>query len=720
MRLLRTHSAIEGPGALELVQKTPRELGDEGYAILSHTWEHDGEITYEDLADGVEVDKTGASWYKIEKACQRAAADGYDYIWIDTLCIDRRSSSEQSEAVNSTFDWYRGASECYAHLTDGPHHVGTLEAQYHFTRCRWFARAWTLPELLAPARVSFFARDWTFVGDKQGLSALVAKATRVPAEVLLGERAVESASVAARMSWAARREAARPEDRAYALVGLFGVSMPVLYGEGGERAFLRLQEEILRGSDDQSLFAWADEEAPTRALHGLLARSPDCFLKSGRITAYQDWEQQAPYAMTNRGLRIELPLTERADGLFVAALSCPVPPSSTAVHHHMMEDSEDADATYLAIYLRKVSETDEQYARVNAAEFGSIRQRGPLSTVYVRQKPNTALAAGKAAAAVAAPGRSSSQRGGGGGGEAAPPLLRQHVLQLRSLALPDGYRVVAMLRPKTDQRVSALPAAVAATVGGAGGVSGQGGGGGPGPDPRLLIPRQWPLASPLLRGPRRLALSVVLERRVDGRCLAVNAGSSSSSSSSSASSSSQSQSPQPAFSAVELEPGTDPRAVQFRDMAALYATTTTATTTTTSSGSGRIRLESHAVEVRAARPVVHDGARYHLVDLAVEGLARDSSPPWNHHHHHHQHGQNMLLSSSTTAPTASRDSALGTVTPPGGTSPSSLADDEGSGVGGGAGSRIPIGLASGDESGEMRPAAGGLKKKKSIWKRIAA
>ncbi|KAI8173680.1 Vegetative incompatibility protein HET-E-1 [Colletotrichum sp. SAR 10_86] len=254
-----------------------------------------------------------------------------------------------SEAINSMFDWYDKAEVCYAYLSGVSSTVDTSKTDGDFAGCRWFTRGWTLQELLAPDDLIFFSDDWVKIGEKLTLSRPLSVITGIEEDILKGTKPIESASIAKRMSWASHRITTRPEDVAYCLMGLFGVNMPMLYGEG-DKAFLRLQEEIMKQSDDQSLFAWVDLSASTETYHGLLAKSPLNFEYSNSIVPYQDWEPRPPYSMTNRGLRIDLPLTLRGEELFAAALDCPAPP-----------DFEDS--SFLAIYLKRISHSDQQFAR---------------------------------------------------------------------------------------------------------------------------------------------------------------------------------------------------------------------------------------------------------------------------------------------------------------------------------------------------------------------
>ncbi len=191
---------------------------------------------------------------KILNACRVAREHGYQYIWIDSCCIDKQSSSELSEAINSMYAWYERADVCYAYLADVPPDENPRKSGSAFRRSRWFTRGWTLQELLAPNNLVFLSMDWARLGAKDELANLVSYITDISIHALVRTQ-FGHFSVAQRLSWAARRETTRVEDRAYSLLGLFDINMPTLYGEG-ERAFQRLQEEILRRIPDPSILAW--------------------------------------------------------------------------------------------------------------------------------------------------------------------------------------------------------------------------------------------------------------------------------------------------------------------------------------------------------------------------------------------------------------------------------------------------------------------------------
>lgn len=269
MRLLKTRTP-----ELEFVEFA----GDPPlYAILSHTW-GEGEVSLQDIQRGDATAKAG--YEKIAKTREIAARDGLEYVWIDTCCIDKTNSVELSEAINSMYAWYQESEMCYVYLADLHRFWGLPPVTLRRTN-RWFTRGWTLQELIAPSAMLFLFSDWTSLGTKSSLQNQLSEITGIPDNILLGLSPVQSCSVAQRMSWASGRTTTRLEDTAYCLMGIFGISMPMLYGEG-DKAFRRLQEEIMKTSDDHSLFAWSGW-SPRNAANGLLAASPASFRGCGNI-----------------------------------------------------------------------------------------------------------------------------------------------------------------------------------------------------------------------------------------------------------------------------------------------------------------------------------------------------------------------------------------------------------------------------------------------------
>ncbi|KAK0611660.1 heterokaryon incompatibility protein-domain-containing protein, partial [Immersiella caudata] len=237
-------------------------MGDDvpRYAILSHTWGA-VEITLQALEarhqnpSGTDVgNETKTAFDKIHKSCDIALQNGYHYIWIDTCCIDKTSSAELSEAINSMFRWYNEAAVCYAYLSDLSPSSFTLSRDT-LNKCRWFSRGWTLQELIAPRHVHFYDATWTLRGTKDSLRHVISDATRIDTSILADPARMYSIPAARKMSWAAGRRTTRVEDLAYCLLGLFDINFPLLYGEG-TKAFRRLQEEIMKQTSDMSLLAW--------------------------------------------------------------------------------------------------------------------------------------------------------------------------------------------------------------------------------------------------------------------------------------------------------------------------------------------------------------------------------------------------------------------------------------------------------------------------------
>lgn len=282
------------------------------YAILSHTWGAEEVTLQEWQRDERPVRKAG--FKKISRACHRAQLDGFQYLWCDTNCIDKTSSAELSEAINSMYAWYRDSKICYAHLADVP---SGDNFQALIPSSRWFTRGWTLQELLAPDVLIFFCKDWTEIGNKEQLSFRISIITGIPEECLRSDN-VQEASIAQRMSWVSRRQTTRVEDIAYCMLGILGLNMPLLYGEG-ERAFLRLQEELIRVSNDQTIFCWSWlPNVVPETWTSMLAPSPAAFRLAGSIVrSEQLGDEPSIYSMTNAGLSIRLRTISALEYVFV-------------------------------------------------------------------------------------------------------------------------------------------------------------------------------------------------------------------------------------------------------------------------------------------------------------------------------------------------------------------------------------------------------------------
>ena len=219
------------------------------YAILSHTWGPE-EATFKDMTEGNGASKNGFD--KIRFCGEQARCDRLQYFWVDTCCIDKSSSAELTEAINSMFDWYQNAVKCYVYLSDVS--TKTRKASDSLTECtwepafrssKWFTRGWTLQELLAPSpsSVEFFSQERNRLGDKRSLEQQIHEITGIPLSALQGTP-LSRFTIEDRLLWAKTRQTTRKEDRAYSLLGICNVYMPLIYGEGEKNAFRRLRKEL--------------------------------------------------------------------------------------------------------------------------------------------------------------------------------------------------------------------------------------------------------------------------------------------------------------------------------------------------------------------------------------------------------------------------------------------------------------------------------------------
>lgn len=332
------------------------------YAIFSHKWDAN-EVTMQDMQRGDADQKPG--YKKVSMTCEIAKNHGLDYVWIDTCCIDKTSSAELSEAINSMYRWYQEAVVCYAYLADVP--SNDLDK---FSKSAWFTRGWTLQELIAPSIVIFLDKEWKEIGTKNSLQELISKTTGVPEHILQGAD-IGLASVAERMSWASYRKTTRVEDVAYCLMGMFGINMPMLYGEG-ERAFIRLQEEIMKISDDHTLFAWASTDGGDN----FLATSPAAFSKSSEITMVDSSSNlTGTITVNNMGLHlhlcfmdIERPPSQRVR---LAILPCVVKGSS--------------GTKAVGIYLEALPGNKQYFKRVEVARMDFIHIDDQNRSKYIEE-----------------------------------------------------------------------------------------------------------------------------------------------------------------------------------------------------------------------------------------------------------------------------------------------------------------------------------------------
>ncbi|KAF5501614.1 Vegetative incompatibility protein HET-E-1 [Colletotrichum siamense] len=303
------------------------------YAILSHTWEHD-EVSFQDISD-LDSARKKAGFSKISNTCELARQRSIPYAWVDTCCIDKSSSAELSEAINSMFQWYKLSVVCFVYLSDFTFDIpfssftAYTAEEKALSSSRWFTRGWTLQGLIAPSSIIFYNAQWKALATKTELAEKLERITSIPQAVLESRQLLRTVPVAAKMSWAAHRKTKRIEDRSYSLLGIFDINMPMLYGEGA-RAFRRLQEEIARETDDLSLFAWqAKERSPDGSLmpslkqefRGILSRSPEEFVGGPKLRRNaNDEEDVCDFSLANKGVRIDTTFRKGKNGIYVMNL----------------------------------------------------------------------------------------------------------------------------------------------------------------------------------------------------------------------------------------------------------------------------------------------------------------------------------------------------------------------------------------------------------------
>ena len=351
------------------------------YAVLSHTWGND-EVSFADLTSGQPL--VGSGYQKIIFTCQQAIKDEIGYAWVDTCCIDKSSSAELSEAINSMFAWYQNSVRCYAYLSD----VRAAKMDKDLPKSRWFRRGWTLQEMLAPRTVTFYDQQWVNMGDLHQHAGRISKITGIDQPLLwtdwsyvVNDKKFDSYCVATRMSWASTRQTTRAEDMAYCLLGIFNINMPLLYGEG-DRAFRRLQEEIIRKSDDDSILAWSlspriDHPGPPGLLRrsmrdylcrtsgfDCLARSPEDFTNCADLT--RATIPPTPFTLTNSGLQIQLPVVRvlscgacfgDAESMWIGLLGCSRASSRNFLGIKLYPDGDEDSSSVRVVRLRQSCST---------------------------------------------------------------------------------------------------------------------------------------------------------------------------------------------------------------------------------------------------------------------------------------------------------------------------------------------------------------------------
>ena len=274
------------------------------YAVLSDQW-GEPEPPYGAVPGPANTEQR-PGYYDVAMFCDIARGHDMEYAWVDSCCIDKASDAELNRSIRSMYGWYANSSICIAHLADATS-VDDLDQD------SWFRRGWTLMQLLAPEKLKFYDNDWAplteYSNDKEPPDVLAAirDATSILPQELqqFDPKALDTYQISKRMRWAANRRTTLAEDRAYSLMGVFGVVMDVAYGEGGLLAFSRLFREIVHFSNSPEAVNWVG--SPAQAALSLQSlgypSSPDAFIGSNDIVGLI---REDPITFASNGLSIKL------------------------------------------------------------------------------------------------------------------------------------------------------------------------------------------------------------------------------------------------------------------------------------------------------------------------------------------------------------------------------------------------------------------------------
>ncbi|KAG8829132.1 hypothetical protein FRC17_007081 [Serendipita sp. 399] len=306
------------------------------YSILSHRW-GDGEVVFHhfqtlhqqvvgmpnppgfkdkllmlrNYVPSASEAASESSLVKLAHFLKVSAEKQCKFAWMDTICINKESSTELDESIRSMFAWYRDSHICIVYLSE-------TNSRSDLKQDPWFGRGWTLQELLAPRRFAFYSKNWKQItrsdcekhsgeqarrkGIEERLWADIASITQIKVEDIHNFKP-GMYDIRKRMAWAARRQTMRIEDMAYCLLGIFNVNLSIAYGEK-DGAFYRLQLEILQNCPDLSLFDW---EGQASGHNSMFASSPACF-RSNRAVHIITWphlDTDTAWTYTNLGVRIQ-------------------------------------------------------------------------------------------------------------------------------------------------------------------------------------------------------------------------------------------------------------------------------------------------------------------------------------------------------------------------------------------------------------------------------
>ncbi|KAF9477944.1 hypothetical protein BDN70DRAFT_933787 [Pholiota conissans] len=302
------------------------------YAILSHTWIRDSgaEVTYSIWNSG-RFNTNQSGYQKLANFCKTAWIDhGIVFGWMDTICINKESSSELDESIRSMYKWYRNAHVCITYLV----HTGFRSDMHNDA---WFTRGWTFQELLAPRSMKFYNKDWQRLNDDLRRSDKdddfiiheIQQATTLTYAELQCD--AKDLPISRKMELAAKRAVQREEDTAYSLMGICNVSISIAYGEGANRAFFRLIMEILNSSDNVldvfncSLRSPSSSDTNRQYTSYILPWGPLAYShRSRELEGLTPQRPLEPLMLTHLGLRISVLLIPGGDEDYTTFIDDPI------------------------------------------------------------------------------------------------------------------------------------------------------------------------------------------------------------------------------------------------------------------------------------------------------------------------------------------------------------------------------------------------------------
>jgi hypothetical protein len=228
------------------------------YVMLSHRWEENEPLLH-DIQDKTVYKLDAARYMKLQSFCKIARQAGYHWAWVDSCCIDQSNNGELQKSINSMFAWYHHSALTVIYLSD----VSPSSKSGALAKSAWNTRGWTVPEFLASKVIRFYQQDWTpYLNDvspnhKQSVGIMheLEDATGIDARVIVSfQPGMRDARE--KLQWASMRVTTAPEDIAYSLFGIFGIQLPILYGENAQNALGRLLQEIVARSGDITALDW--------------------------------------------------------------------------------------------------------------------------------------------------------------------------------------------------------------------------------------------------------------------------------------------------------------------------------------------------------------------------------------------------------------------------------------------------------------------------------